>query len=113
MLLKKIDYKKFIMNNHIKLNKILKEKLNFYIEIKIINNEILLTKKSIDGIEVFTYDEYENSIEYIDWYLKTFIYTFLFTESRNIYLLDIIKRIWNVEKSENILIESIQKWYLN
>ena len=45
--------------------------------------------------------------------MKEHIEEILLINLRNKYLLDTIKRIWNIKKAEEIVISSVKKWYLN
>lgn len=108
----KKEYRKYIIDHIDILNKRLKENYDFTIYIHLSDKwEILLTKTWTDGV-LYTYDELETSITFIDYYTKKFSNVFLFTEKRQNYLLDIIKRIWEMDKAENLLSETIRKGYI-
>ena len=114
MLLNIHKYKAFIKQNIDSLNKLLYEKYwgVFFIK-NSFNDGLCIIKKSIDCKDFFTYNEdCDNSIELIDGILKMYVDKLLLIELRNKYLLDTIKRIWNIKKAEEIVIESIRKWYL-
>lgn len=113
LLLSKQEYKNYLAKNYETINKELWNYYSFYIKIQIINWEVILSKKSNNDNDIFDYNEYEDSIELIDHYLKKYHNVFLVTDSRKQYLLDTIKRIWDIENSEKLLIETIQKWYIN
>lgn len=112
-LLYRKEYKQRIRENLDYINEVLSKNYSFTIYITIDESgDFLLTKTWSDGI-LYTYDEVEESLQFIDNYLKKHINFFLFTEKRQAYLLDTIKRIWDVDKSENILKETISKGYIN
>lgn len=112
MFLEYLWYKKYIVDYIDILNNILEKNYNFHIKILFIEWEILLQKKWLTDDNIYTYRENEDSIKLIDKYLEKYVNFFLFSKSRHLYLIDIIKRIWDVDKAENLLIESIKKWYI-
>ena len=112
-LLTKTEYKKYLVEHMDVVNEIFAKNYTITIYIRVNENwEILLTKTWSDGV-LYTYDEYETSIEFIDYYLRKYVNFFLFSSKRQAYLLDTIKRIGDIEKAENILKDTIRKWYID
>jgi hypothetical protein len=74
------------------------------------NWEILYHNFTHGKIQVWvTYNEGENSVEYLDHWLYDFIDTLLLTHQRKQYFLDLVKRNNDLEKSEKILLDCIRK----
>lgn len=109
MLLYYEDYKKYIINNYDIINEILKKNYNYFIKVEIREGIVFLVKKWIKNQEIYEYDEYDSSLEYIDRYIKKYINFFLFSHNRQRFLLDTVKKVWGLKKAENIVIETIQK----
>lgn len=113
MLLYPSEYKKYIKNHYDIINDIFKRNYRFDMYVSFWEKwEVLLTKTGSDG-NLYTYDEIEDSLSFIDNYVRKHVNFFLFTDQRHKYLLDTIKRLGDIEKSERLLQETIRKWYLN
>jgi len=113
-LLTKPKYKKYILDHHDIINALF-QKHYPTLFFRVHQNEkgdLLLSKTWSDWV-IYTYDEVENSIEFVDNYIKKYINFYLFTPARHSYLLDIIKRLGDVDKAENLLHETIKKWYID
>lgn len=113
-LLYRTQYKQHILDHVDIINSLLKKNYSYPIYITISKSwELLFSKMFKDDGIIYTYDEVESSIQFIDEHMKKYINFYLFTNKRQEYLLDTIKRIWDVSKAENILWETIKKWYIN
>lgn len=109
----KSKYKKYLLDHEDIINRLFEKHYPGKV-MKISQGEdgmLLFTKTWSDG-GIYTYDEIEDSIEFVDNYLKRYINFYLFTDKRHAYLLDIIKRVWSVDEAEKLLIETIQKGYI-
>ena len=113
-LLYRTQYKKYIVDHVDIINDLFKKNYSFPIYITVSDSgEVLFSKMFKDDGIVYTYDEVETSIQFIDDHIKPYINFYLFSQLRQNYLLDTIKRIWDVSKAEDILSETIKKWYIN
>lgn len=111
MLLDKKNYKRFLIENKDSINEVLTKQYNWKKKMNIwAYEDILYHNFTHWKISVWvTYNEGENSIEYLDNWLYQFIDALLLTPPRKQYFLDLVKRNNDLEKSEKLLIDCIRK----